>query len=181
MSRIGKQPITIPSGVTVTIADRQVTVKGPKGELHGQLHPIISVTQNGDQLVLTVKNESDKKQRSLWGLWRRLIANMIVGVTDGFSKQLEINGVGYKAALQGDKLVLTVGYSHPVPYQLAEGLSAKVEKNVVTISGADKQLVGQAAANLRSLRPPEPYKGKGIRYEGEKLRIKPGKKAKTTA
>ena len=177
MSRIGKQPITIPDGVTVTIADGFVTVKGPKGELRQQVHPSVSVAQADSELVVSVGNAADKKQRSLWGLWRKLIANMVTGVTEGFSKQLEINGVGYKAVLQGDKLVITVGYSHPVEYQLPVGLTAKVEKNIVTISGADKQLVGQAAAEIRSVRKPEPYKGKGIKYVTEILRRKAGKTA----
>ncbi|OGY52489.1 MAG: 50S ribosomal protein L6 [Candidatus Buchananbacteria bacterium RIFCSPLOWO2_01_FULL_56_15] len=177
MSRIGKQPIAIPDSVTVTIANGLVAVKGPKGELSQQLHPLVSVAQTGSELNVSVGNANDKKQRSLWGLWRKLIANMVTGVTEGFSKQLEINGVGYKAVLQGDKLVITVGYSHPVEYSLPEGLTAKVEKNLITISGADKQLVGQAAAEIRSVRKPEPYKGKGIKYVTEIVRRKAGKTA----
>lgn len=177
MSRIGKQPITIPDGVTVTITDGRVTIKGPNGELSQQIHPLVSVAQAGSELAVSVGNAADKKQRSLWGLWRKLIANMVAGVTEGFSKQLEINGVGYKAVLQGDKLVITVGYSHPIEYPLPTGLTAKVEKNLITISGADKQLVGQAAAEIRSVRKPEPYKGKGIKYVTEIIRRKAGKTA----
>lgn len=177
MSRIGKQPIVVPSGVTVTITDGVVVVAGPKGTLKRVLHPVVTVEQTDGQLAIGVKNPEDKKQRALWGLSQRLVEAMVIGVTDGFSKKLEINGVGYKAAVQGSTLVLQVGFSHPVEYPILEGIAIVVEKNTVTVSGADKQSVGQTAAEIRAIKKPEPYKGKGIKYADEIIRRKAGKSA----
>ena len=177
MSRIGRQPIIIPNGVEVKIEAGKVLVKGPQGEISQDIHPSVKVERKESELIISVKNPELKSQKSLWGLFRRLIANMITGVTEKFSKQLEVNGVGYKAAVQGDTLILQLGYSHPVNYKISKGIEIKVEKNVITVSGADKQLVGQTAAEIRSLRKPEPYKGKGIKYVGEVIRRKTGKAA----
>ena len=177
MSRIGKKPITIPSGVTVDIKDQTVTVKGPKGELHIALHPLVSVSQNEQDLIVDVKKKEDQGEKALWGTFGSILGNMVQGVTEGFTKQLEVNGVGYKVALQGKKLVLNVGYSHPVEFEIPEGLTAEVEKNVITLTGADKQLLGHTAAEIRKIRKPEPYKGKGIKYMDEEIRRKAGKAA----
>ena len=176
MSRIGKMPITVPQGVTVTIGENnEVTVKGPKGELKQQLAQDMILELNGD--VLEVKRPSEiKEHKSLHGLTRTLLSNMIVGVTDGFKKELEINGVGYRAAKQGNKLVMNLGYSHQVEMEDPEGITVEVpQPNQIIISGADKQKVGQFAANVREKRPPEPYKGKGIKYVDEHIRRKEGK------
>jgi len=177
MSRIGKQPIVVPDGVEIKLEAGKITVKGPKGELTRDLQPLVSVTRQDNQLLLTVKNTLDKKQKSLWGLFRQLIANMILGVIEGFSKKLEINGIGYKAAVSGETLVLQLGYSHPIEYKIPKGIEIRVEKNIINVSGADKQLVGQTAAEIRALRKPEPYKGKGIKYIDEVIRRKVGKAA----
>jgi large subunit ribosomal protein L6 len=181
MSRIGKQPINLPGGVEVKIANDLIKIKGPKGELQQELHRDILLTQADGHLTVAVKDPEDKKQRSLWGLFQRLIDNMVKGVTEGFSKQLEINGVGYKVAASGANLNLNLGFSHPVVFALPKGIEAKVEKNIITISGADKQLVGQVAAEIRFLKKPEPYKGKGIKYVGEIVRRKAGKTATKAA
>ena len=176
MSRIGKMPITVPAGVTVTIgANNEVTVKGPKGQLVQQLAGDIMIEQSGD--TIEVKRPSDHKtHRSLHGLTRTLLNNMIVGVTEGFKKDLEINGVGYRAVLQGKKLVMNLGYSHQVEMEAPEGITIEVpQPNQIIISGPDKQKVGQFAANVREKRPPEPYKGKGIKYVDEYIRRKEGK------
>ncbi|MFA6322415.1 MAG: 50S ribosomal protein L6 [Candidatus Buchananbacteria bacterium] len=177
MSRIGKQPINIPANVDVKMADGFIIVKGPKGELRQALHSDVMINREGDIITVTVKEPEDKKQRSLWGLYRRLISNMVIGTTEGFSKQLEINGVGYKAVLAGKNLNLALGFSHPVEFPIPQGIEIKVEKNVVTISGFDKELVGQTAAEIRSLKKPEPYKGKGIKYSDETIIRKEGKSA----
>lgn len=177
MSRIGKQPIIIPDGVQFKLDKDIVMVKGPKGELTQKVHPDVLVEQKDNQVLITVKDATEKSQKSLWGLFRRLINNMIIGVTQGFSKQLEINGVGFKAATAGKVLTLQLGYSHPVVYDFPKGIDIVVEKNVVTISGIDKQVVGETAAKIRSFRPPEPYKGKGIKYANEILIRKVGKAA----
>ena len=177
MSRIGKQPIKIPSGVDVTITDGVIHVKGPKGELSQRLHPMVIVAQEDGVLTVSVKDPAELAQKALWGLFRKLIANMVVGTTDGFLKKLEINGVGYKAEMKGKMLVLQLGYSHPIEFTVPAGLEIFVEKNVVTITGADRQVVGQTAAEIRSLRKPEPYKGKGIKYQDEIIRRKAGKTA----
>lgn len=176
MSRIGKMPITVPAGVTITIgANNEVTVKGPKGELVQQLPKDMILDLNGD--TLEVKRPSEiKEHKSLHGLTRTLLSNMVVGVTDGFKKELEINGVGYRAAKQGKKLVMNLGYSHQVEMDEPEGITIDVpQPNQIIISGADKQKVGQFAANVREKRPPEPYKGKGIKYVDEHIRRKEGK------
>lgn len=175
MSRIGKMPITVPAGVTVTIEDNHVTVKGPKGELTRQINKNMKLTM--DNGVITVERPDDEKEsRSLHGLSRTLINNMIVGVTQGFSKTLEINGVGYRAAKQGQNINFTLGFSHPVVKEPPAGITFEVPApNKIVVSGADKEVVGAVAADIRTLRPPEPYKGKGIRYEGEHVRRKIGK------
>lgn len=175
MSRIGKMPITVPAGVTVTIENNFVTVKGPKGELFRQINKNMKLTL--DNGVLTVERPSDEKEdRAMHGLSRTLINNMIIGVTQGFSKTLEINGVGYRAAKQGQNINFTLGFSHPVVKEPPAGVTFEVPApNKIVVSGADKEVVGAVAAEIRTLRPPEPYKGKGIRYEGEFVRRKIGK------
>lgn len=180
MSRIGKQPVTIPNGVTVEKRDgNTVFVKGPKGELTFVVQKVLEINVADGKLSLTRKNE-DKAAKSLHGMSRTIVSNMIEGVTKGFSKQLEIQGVGYRAAMQGSKLVLTLGYSHPVEFQPPKGITITIDpekKNILTVTGADKQVVGEVAAQIRSYRKPEPYKGKGIRYVGEHVRRKAGKAA----
>ncbi|HJN85357.1 MAG TPA: 50S ribosomal protein L6 [Patescibacteria group bacterium] len=182
MSRIGKQVIVIPSGVEVTLNGKHVAVKGPKGALELTVHKNASVSQadgeSGKEITVVMDNLDSKLNRSLWGTTRSNIANMVQGVTDGFSKQLEVNGVGYKVALRGNVINLHLGYSHEINFDLPEGIKADVEKNVITISGPDKQLVGHTAAEIRKLRKPEPYKGKGIKYMDEVIRRKAGKAAK---
>ena len=178
MSRIGKMPIAVPAGVTVDIAENnKVTVKGPKGELSRTLAPEMEIKQDGDTITVTRPNDL-KKNRALHGLTRTLLNNMIIGVTDGYTKTLEVNGVGYRAAKQGKKLVLNLGYSHPVEMEDPEGLETKVEDNKIIVSGIDKEKVGQYAAEIRSTRAPEPYKGKGIKYDYEVIRRKVGKTGK---
>ncbi|MFA5021628.1 MAG: 50S ribosomal protein L6 [Patescibacteria group bacterium] len=177
MSRIGKQPIIIPDGVQVNIQAGQIKVKGPKGELTQGLHPDVIVEKKDNEIIVSVKNSDEKKQNSLWGLFQRLINNMVIGTTKGFSRQLEINGVGYKAAVAGNVLNLNLGYSHPIAYDIPKGIEIKVEKNLITISGIDKQAIGQIAAEIRLLRKPEPYKGKGIKYLEEVIVRKVGKAA----
>jgi len=178
MSRIGKKPIAIPSGVTVDLKDQTLKVKGPKGELVLEIHPKVTVEHKDSEMIVSVKHPDVKSERALWGLFRALINNMVQGVTSGFTKILEINGVGYKAALTGKKLVLNLGYSHPIEMEVPAGLEAKVEKNTITITGSDRQSVGQFAAVIRSQREPEPYKGKGIKYQNEVIRRKAGKVVK---
>ena len=175
MSRIGKQPITIPSGVTVAVDGSTVRVKGPKGEMVQSFRPEMKIQMADGQL--TVERPTDAKQdRALHGLTRALLSNMVEGVTTGYRKALELVGVGYKAEKKGSKLVLTVGYSHPVEFEEAPGLKISTPAPTqIVIEGIDKQQVGQAAAEIRAVRPPEPYKGKGIRYQGEHVRRKAGK------
>lgn len=178
MSKIGRLPITIPSGVTVTIAHDLVTVKGSKGELSYTLKPKIKAELTGDQLVISRSGE-DKQFRALHGLTRALLANMVKGVSVGFTKKLELVGTGYRARLEGKNLVLSLGFSHEIKYEAPAGIELKVEgTNIIIISGFDIQAVGQVAAVIRSYRKPEPYKGKGIRYAGEIVRRKAGKAAK---
>ncbi len=178
MSRIGRMPIAIPAGVTVDIAENnQVTVKGPKGTLERVLPAEMDIKLDGDQVVVTRPNDL-KKMKSLHGLTRTLINNMVIGVTEGYTKVLEVNGVGYRAQKQGKKLTLSLGYSHPVEMEDPEGLESKVEGNTITISGIDKEKVGQYAAEIREKRAPEPYKGKGIKYADEVIRRKVGKTGK---
>ncbi len=176
MSRIGRKPITVPSGVTVELEGRHVKVTGPKGNLELDLMPGITVEQSGDVLTVAQSEVTPETQRS-YGLMRTLVNNMVVGVSQGFTRALEINGVGFRAALAGTNINLSLGFSHPVVFSLPQGVDAKIEKNVITLSGYDKQVVGQAAANLRALKKPEPYKGKGIKYVEERIRRKAGKTA----
>lgn len=178
MSRIGRLPISIPAGVTVSVAaGNVVTVKGPKGTLTNSFDNAMNIAVEENQVVVTRPNDL-KRNRSLHGLTRTLIANMIEGVTNGFTKVLEINGVGYRAQKQGNKLVLSLGYSHPVEMEDPEGLTTTVEGNKITVTGIDKQSVGQFAAEIREKRKPEPYKGKGVKYIDEVIRRKEGKTGK---
>ncbi|QOY37544.1 50S ribosomal protein L6 [Anaerobacillus isosaccharinicus] len=178
MSRIGNKPVQIPSGVTVTLTNNNITVKGPKGELSRELHPDMIVKVEED--TLTVERPSDNKlHRSLHGTTRSIISNMVEGVTNGYEKKLELIGVGYRATKQGTKLVLNVGYSHPVEIEPEAGIEVDVPANTkITVRGIDKERVGALASNIRAVRLPEPYKGKGIRYEGEFVRRKEGKTGK---
>jgi large subunit ribosomal protein L6 len=179
MSRIGRKPITIPAGVEVKIGEQNdVHVKGPKGELSSQFSPALSLTQENGTITVT-RPDDERRHRSLHGLTRSLLNNMVLGVTEGFKKNLEIQGVGYRAAIDGQTLVLNVGYSHPVRMTPVEGVMFAVDgQNKVIVSGSNKQQVGEEAARIRRVRPPEPYKGKGIRYEGEYVRRKAGKTGK---
>lgn len=180
MSRIGKLPIPIPDGVTVTVHDRAVDVKGPKGALALTLHARVKAMAEDSKVQVTVTDPDNQTDRALWGLSRMLIANMITGVTAGYVKKLEINGVGYKAAVTGQKLTLNLGFSHAIEHAIPTGIAVAVEKNIVTVSGIDKQLVGETAAKIRAYKKPEPYKGKGIKYIDEVIRRKAGKVVKAT-
>ncbi len=178
MSRIGKMPIDIPSGVEINISGSTVTVKGKGGELTRTFQDVIDVKHEGDQLICSPKDE-EQQTNAYWGLTRTLLANMVVGVTDGFEKKLELVGVGYRAALKGSDIELTVGYSHPVLVKCPQGITFEVpEADKISVKGASKEQVGQVAADIRKWRKPEPYKGKGIRYEGEYVRRKAGKAGK---
>ncbi|MFP4127869.1 MAG: 50S ribosomal protein L6 [Desulfonatronovibrio sp.] len=174
MSRIGKEPIKIPQGVDVQISGSLTKVKGPKGELLVENHPKINAVLEDGTIKLT-RTDDSIKARQQWGLRRTLLNNAVQGVHQGFSKTLEVLGVGYKADVQGNKVVLNVGYSHPVTLDLPKGIEARVDKNKIILSGIDKQAVGEFAAVIRRVRPPEPYKGKGIKYENEQIRRKSGK------
>ena len=175
MSRIGNMPITVPSGVDITLGETEIKVKGPKGNMSGPLPAVISAALEDGKLVLARADEK-KETRAQHGLARALANNMVIGVTQGFSKGLEIEGVGYRAELKGKKLILTLGFSHPVEMVVPEGLSVAVDGTTsLKVEGVDKQAVGQFSADIRKLRPPEPYKGKGIRYTGEHIRRKVGK------
>lgn len=179
MSRIGKKPIIVPENVEITITGNHVTVKGPKGELTWDFPSEITVIQSDKELTVTRKDD-EPESRSLHGLTRALLNNMVVGVSEGFEKRLEITGVGYRAQVSGKKLTLSLGFSHPIDMEAPEGITIEIDKeqkNVIIISGIDKQLVGEVAANIRKHRPPEPYKGKGIRYAGEYVHRKTGKTA----
>ncbi len=176
MSRLGKQPVTIPSGVEVKLNDGTLTVKGPKGELTRPVTDAVNFEITDADVTLTPANES-ARSRALWGTYASHLRNMFEGVTEGFKKELEIEGVGYRAESQGNKLTLNVGFSHPVLMEVPEGLTCVVEKSLITISGHDKEAVGQFAANVRAVKKPEPYKGKGIHYVGEYIIRKQGKKA----
>ncbi|MBI2037496.1 MAG: 50S ribosomal protein L6 [Candidatus Magasanikbacteria bacterium] len=177
MSRIGKKKITIPAGVTAGIEKNQVVVKGPKGELKLNLHPRVVVVCDSSGITTQVVNENNKQDRALWGTFSSLMFNMVKGVTEGFKKELEINGVGYKAAMKGQNLMLEVGFSHSVEVKPTPGIKFSVDKNLITIEGADKQMVGEMAARVRGIKKPEPYKGKGIKYTTEVIRRKAGKTA----
>ena len=175
MSRIGKKPVAIPGGVTATVQGQTLTIKGPKGELQRTFHPAMKVSIEGGE-VKVGRPSDDAQHKALHGLSRTLVANMVEGVTKGYEKALEIQGVGYKAETKPFGLTLTVGYSHQVEFKAPKGITLKAEQpTLVKVSGADKELVGQVAANIRDVRPPEPYKGKGIRYQGEHVRRKAGK------
>lgn len=178
MSRVGRKPIEIPAGVTITNVGNVYTVKGPKGELSREFHADITISVEGN--IVTISRPSDEKNhRALHGTTRAVLANMVEGVSAGFSRNLELVGVGYRAQKQGNKLILNVGYSHPVEFDPEAGIEIEVPANTkITIKGIDKEKVGALASNVRSVRPPEPYKGKGIRYEGEKVRRKEGKTGK---
>jgi large subunit ribosomal protein L6 len=176
MSRIGKLPIEIKEGVNVTLEGRNVKVTGPKGELNFKVNPVIGIEMVDGRVVVSEKKNT-RDSGNFYGLTRTLISNMIVGVSEGFEKKLEFTGVGYRANMEARDLVMALGFSHPVRYTPREGIEIKVEKNVITVSGIDKQLVGQTAAEIRELKKPEPYKGKGIKYEGERIRRKAGKAA----
>ncbi len=178
MSRIGKMPINVPSGVEVNISGSTVTVKGKGGELTRTFQDVIDIKHEGDEIVCSPKNE-EQQTNAYWGLTRTLLANMVVGVTDGFEKKLELVGVGYRAALKGKDIELSVGYSHPVLVKCPDGITFEVpEADKISVKGASKEQVGQVAADIRKWRKPEPYKGKGIRYEGEYVRRKAGKAGK---
>ena len=174
MSRIGKKPVVVPEKVVVTIADKLITVKGPNGQLELAHHSGVNVEKTDNNIVVSPVDSSNKN-RALWGLTRTLVDNMVVGVTAGFTKKLHFTGVGYKAAVSGNKMTLNLGYSHPIVYDLPEGITAKVVKTEIEIIGASKELVGFVAAKIRSFRPPEPYKGKGVRYADEVIIRKAGK------
>lgn len=176
MSRLGKQPIVIPKGVEATLSSGVVSVKSPKGTLTQKIHPLVSVVFEDGVLTFSPAKQTIAS-RALWGTHVALVRNMIKGVTEGFQKVLEIEGIGYKADAQGQKLTLNVGFSHPVIVAVPVGIAVTVEKGVITVSGVDKHAVGQFAANIRKVRKPEPYKGKGIRYQGEHIIRKQGKKA----
>ncbi len=179
MSRIGKQPIPVPAGVDVKIDGHTVTVKGPKGELTRSFTDILTIKQEGEEIVVERPDDS-REAKSMHGLTRTLISNMVVGVSEGFSKKLELVGVGYRAQLKGKDLEMQLGYSHPVLVEAPEGITFECpSQNEIVVSGASKEAVGQVAANVRAWRKPEPYKGKGIRYEGEYVRRKLGKAAKS--
>ena len=177
MSRVGKKPIPVPAGVKIAIDGHAVTVTGPKGTLAAQVHPAVAVSATKDEIAVTRTSE-EKPVRALHGLWRALLNNMVKGVTEGYTRKLELVGVGYRAEMKGKKLQLLLGFSHPILFQGPE--SVKIEaptQTNITISGIEKALVGQVAAKIRSFRPPEPYKGKGVKYEGEYIRRKAGKAA----
>lgn len=178
MSRIGKKTIQIPAGVTMEQKDKVVTVKGPKGTLTRVVSPLVTVNIAGSEATVDVVNKEDKKERSLWGTFAAHLQNMVEGVTQGFKKQLEVNGVGYRVAMQGRDLKLELGFSHSVVFKIPEGMTAAVEKNMITLESSNIELLGQTASEIRSLRKPEPYKGKGIKYAEEVIRRKAGKTAK---
>ena len=174
MSRIGKKPIPIPKDVEINLEGDVLTVRGPKGEIERRVHPKVRVDKNGDKIIVSTLDET-RESRSLHGLFRVLVDNMVTGVTDGFERVLEIVGVGYRAELKGRTAVFNLGYSHPINFELPDGIDMRIEKTKIILSGIDKEFLGAIAAKIRSFRKPEPYKGKGIRYEGESIRRKAGK------
>lgn len=177
MSRIGKQSITIPSGVTVAVNNGMVTVAGPKGTLSRTVDPRVTISVRDNAVSVDVVHKEQKRERSLWGTYGAHVKNMVTGVTAGFKKQLEINGVGYKVAMQSKDLKFEVGFSHPVVFAMPDGVKVGVEKNIITLESADVELLGSTAAAIRNIKKPEPYKGKGIKYVGEVIRRKAGKAA----
>lgn len=178
MSRLGKLAIQIPAGVQVTIANTNLTVKGPKGEVVEYLPRAVTVVQDGQTITVSVTHPDSPKERALWGLVRQLIANAVSGAAQGFNRRLEMSGIGFKAQLEGKDLVLNLGFSHPIRFIPPAGVTLTVDKNSIIVTGASKQLVGQVAADIRAFKPPEPYKGKGIRYAEEVIRRKAGKAVK---
>ncbi len=178
MSRIGKKPVTIPNGVKAELKDLALNINGPKGSLVVLLHPKVQVKIENNEITVDIAHKENKFEKSLWGLTRSLINNAVTGVVSGYEKKLEINGVGYRGSVAGKTITLSLGFSHPVIVEVPDGLSAAIEKNVITITGIDKQLVGEFAAKIRALKKPEPYKGKGIKYADEVVRRKAGKVVK---
>jgi large subunit ribosomal protein L6 len=175
MSRVGKQPVDLPKGVEIKINGQKVEVKGPKGALNREFHPLVELVKEENAVRVNPREES-QKARALWGLSRSLLNNMVIGVSQGYTRVLEVNGVGYRAELKGNSLNLVLGFSHPVIFEVPKGITASVEKNTqITLTGIDKELLGLTAARIRAYRPPEPYKGKGIKYAEETLRRKVGK------
>jgi large subunit ribosomal protein L6 len=185
MSRIGKKPVVIPKDVQVDVQGQTIRLKGPKGELSWDFSSSAQVAlvqgAEGQEIQVTVRQPEEKEERALWGTTRATIASMLEGVTNGYTKSLEINGVGFRANLSGKKLVLTVGFSHDIDFTVPEGIAVKVEKNIITVTGIDKQLVGETASRIRRIKPPEPYLGKGIKYTDEVVRRKVGKAATKAA
>ncbi len=181
MSRIGKKPVALPQGITATVADATLTVKGPKGELTLAVHPhahVVLRDEDGVSVLHVTVNDPDKDDRAIWGTMRALVAQMVKGVAEGFSKKLELNGVGFKMSLQGNVLTFSLGFSHDITYTLPPSVSAKIDTNALVLSGVNAQEVGRAAAEIRAFKKPEPYKGKGFRYSDEIVRRKAGKAAK---
>lgn len=178
MSRIGKNPIPVPQGVEVNIEGLMICVKGALGVLERRLPDFLRLEKSGDFINVSVANVANRNQKIQWGLWRTLISNMVLGVSSGFSKRLELNGVGYRAQIMGDKLTLNVGFSHPVEFVQPQGVNIEVSGNIITVSGINKETVGETAASIRRIKKPEPYKGKGIKYVGEVIRRKAGKLVK---
>jgi large subunit ribosomal protein L6 len=176
MSRVGKKAVVLPAGVTAKVEGQNIAVKGAKGELRFEVPGDVNISFADNQIKVDPRNET-KRARALWGMTRAQVNNLVVGVTKGFERKLEINGVGYKAEIKGQKITLSLGYSHPIDYTLPEGISAKTDKNLLILSGIDRQLLGAASAKIRSFRPPEPYKGKGIKYVTETILRKAGKTA----
>ena len=174
MSRIGKLPIELPKGVTFDVKDEVIHVKGPKGQLQRPTNKYVTF-EKADDVVTVTRRDDSRESRSAHGLMRALAFNMVKGVSDGFERKLEINGVGYRAEVKGKQLVMQLGYSHPIEYDLPEGVAAAVEKNIITLAAIDKELLGHTAAKVRSFRPPEPYKGKGVKYAEERIQRKVGK------
>ena len=175
MSRVGKKPITVPEKAQISYKDRVITVKGEKGSLAREIHPGVELEIEGNVITVAIPHQ-DKTSRALQGMTRSLVANMVTGVTNGFKRVLEINGIGYRAESKGKSILFNLGYSHPIDFALPEGIAAEVDKkNVITLTGIDKEVLGQTAASIRQLRPPEPYKGKGIKYAEERIQKKAGK------
>jgi len=177
MSRVGKKPIPVPEKTKITYKDRVLSIQGEKGVLTRMIHQDVDLKIENNVMTVTIER-NDKRTRALWGMTRALIANMVSGVSKGFERVLEINGLGYRAELKGNSLELQLGYSHPIHFPLPDGISAKVEKNIIRLSGIDKDLLGLTASSIRRLRPPEPYKGKGVKYAEERIQRKAGKTAK---
>jgi len=177
MSRVGKKPVPVPDKTKISFADRILTVEGAKGKLSRAIHPDVDLNIEDDQILLSIRR-NDKKTKAQWGTARALVANMVTGVSQGFERVLEINGIGYRAEVKGNTVDLHLGYSHPIQFELPEGVSAQVERNTIKLSGIDKERVGFAAASIRRFRPPEPYKGKGVKFAEETIIRKAGKTGK---